>query len=274
MSASRPAPFDGADSDRRRPPREAAAAGRRKAATGGRSVLVVANRTLAAGPLRAEIARRVGDGAEIHVGAPILSSRIHYVASDIDAELREARARLDVMLAGARDRGMEITARVGDPSVVLGAIEDELRTTAADEVILSTLPRGSSNWLETGLLERLREELDIPVTHTVAEPDDTGTAGPTSRTGRDRPATPDPACRTRPMAPEMTKAPRGIGASSVPPRGFEQRCAWLYRAKSPCLSRVAYRWGPLETARVRRGLSVNLQSNPPVRGGGCCSRFG
>jgi hypothetical protein len=37
-------------------------------------------------------------------------------------------------------------------------------------VIISTYPRGKSNWLETGIVERLREELDVSVTHVVVQP--------------------------------------------------------------------------------------------------------
>ena len=157
------------DTDRRRPLREAAAAGPRNARPERRRILVVANRTLLSGPLRAELARRVRDGADLHVVVPILPSRIHYMASDIDAELREARERLDDTLAWARAEGVPLTGRVGDPSVALGAIEDELRLSGADEVLISTLPRGRSNWLETGIVERLHEDLDIPVTHKVVE---------------------------------------------------------------------------------------------------------
>ena len=163
------------DPDRRRPLREAAAAGRRNATPGRRHVLVVANRTLSSDTLRAELAGRVRDGAEVHVVVPILASRIHYVASDIDAELREANERLDDVLAWARSEGLRVTGRVGDPSIALGAIEDELRMSGADEVILSTLPRGKSNWLETGIVERLREELDIPITHKVVDLEDART---------------------------------------------------------------------------------------------------
>ena len=159
------------DPDRRRPLREAAAAGRRNARGGRRRVLVVANRTLVSDTLRSELSRQARDGAEVHVVVPILSSRIHYVASDVDAELREARARLDDALAWARDEGMQVTGRVGDPNVALGAIEDELRLSGADEVIISTLPRGRSNWLETGIVDRLREDLDIPITHKVVDLD-------------------------------------------------------------------------------------------------------
>ena len=168
--------FATTDPDRRRPLREAAAAGRRNAAPGRRCVLVVANRTLPSEALRADLARRAKGGAEVHVVVPILVSRIHYVASDVDAELRDARERLDDTLAWARAEGLAVTGKVGDPNIALGAIEDELRLAGADEVIISTLPPGRSNWLETGIVERLREDLDIPVTHTVVDLESAGTA--------------------------------------------------------------------------------------------------
>jgi hypothetical protein len=168
------------DPDRRRPLREAAARGEASRPHDRPRVLVVANRTLRGETLRAELARRGRAGAELHFVAPILASRAHYIASDVDSELRDARARLDEALAWARAEGLHATGKVGDPNVALGAIEDELRLSGADEVIISTHPRGKSNWLETGMLERLREELDVPVTHLVAAtaerlPDDTGT---------------------------------------------------------------------------------------------------
>jgi hypothetical protein len=156
------------DPDRRQPLREAATLGRATPHERPR-VLVVANRTLRGATLRAELVRRGRDGAELRFVAPILTSRVHYIASDVDAELREARDRLDEALAWARAEGLDATGKVGDPNVALGAIEDELRLTGADEVIVSTHPPGQSNWLETGVLERLREELDIPVTHLVVE---------------------------------------------------------------------------------------------------------
>lgn len=156
------------DPDRRRALREAAAQG--PDGSGRPRVLVIANRTMLREPLRSELVARGAAGARLHLVAPILSSRAHYIASDVDSELRDARARIDEALAWARAQGIEATGRVGDPNAALGAIEDELRISGADEVIVSTLPAGESNWLETGIVERLREELDIPVTHLVAEP--------------------------------------------------------------------------------------------------------
>jgi hypothetical protein len=155
------------DPDRRRPLREAALQGDRFARADRRRVLVVANRTLRGEELRAELLRRSSDGAELRIVAPILCSRVHYIASDIDSELREARSRLNEALEWAASEGLAASGVVGDPNVALGAIEDELRISGADEVIVSTHPPGQSNWLETGIVERLREELDIPVTHLV-----------------------------------------------------------------------------------------------------------
>jgi hypothetical protein len=158
------------DPDRRRPLREAASAahpGTRRAAP---RALVVANRTLHGSELRAELSRRAATGTELHIVAPILCSRIHYIASDIDKELDEARDRLAAALTWAEAEGINVTGKVGDPNVALGAIEDELRQYGADEVIISTYPRGRSNWLETGIVDRLRDQLEVPVTHVVVEP--------------------------------------------------------------------------------------------------------
>jgi hypothetical protein len=134
-------------------------------------VLVVANRTLHGEELRSELRRHAGTAAEVHIVAPILCSRAHYLASDVDAELDEARDRLRGALAWAEAEGVDVTGTVGDPNAALGAIEDELRLHGADEVIISTYPPGRSNWLETGVVERLRDELDIPVTHVVVQPE-------------------------------------------------------------------------------------------------------
>ena len=160
------------DPDHRRPLREAAAEGRGRQSSTRPRVLVVANRTLHGEQLRAELRRRAATGTEVHIVAPIVCSRSHYIASDVDTELAEARARLATALAWAAGEGVAVTGRVGDPNAAFAAIEDELRRYGADEVIISTYPPGKSNWLETGIVERLRDELDIPVTHVVVDPVD------------------------------------------------------------------------------------------------------
>ena len=158
------------DPGRRRPLREVAEQGRGAKHARPR-VLVVANRTLRATELRDELRRRATSGADLHLVAPILTSRVHYIASDVDGELADARRRLAEALAWVRSEGFEVTGDTGDPNAAFGAIEDALRVFGPDEVIIATLPPGRSNWLETGIVARLRDELDIPVTHLVGEPE-------------------------------------------------------------------------------------------------------
>ncbi len=174
------------DPDRRQALREAAAAGRVGASSTRRRVLVVANRTLQEEDLAEILRDRAERGDELHVVAPILVSRIRYIASDVDRELQEASERLETALAWANAAGYEASGKVGDPNVALGAIEDELRLFAADEVLISTYPEGRSNWLETGIVRRLREELDIPVTHVIVEADRSWVAEPAAPTRSSR----------------------------------------------------------------------------------------
>ena len=157
------------DPDRAQPLREAWSDAPRGAPAERRRVLVVANRTLAGEELRQALRRAAAGGAELHVVAPILPSRVHYIASDIDRELEDAHERLAAALAWAREEGLDADGKVGDPFTAFGAVEDELRAFGADEVIVSTLPPGRSNWLEAGILQRLRDELDVPITHVVVD---------------------------------------------------------------------------------------------------------
>jgi len=154
------------DPDRLLPLREAAGQAR-PASDGRRRVLVVANETLRGEELRHELGAR-GPDLVLRVVAPVLPSRSHYVASDIDAELAEARARLEDTLAWARGAGLAATGRVSD-APPLTAIEDELRSFPADELLISTHPPQRSRWLESRLVERAREQLEIPVSHVVVD---------------------------------------------------------------------------------------------------------
>ena len=69
-------------------------------------------------------------------------------------------------LVWAREHGVIARGEVGDPNPTT-AIEDELRGFGADEVIVVTHPSEQETWQERGELERLRRELEVPVTHVV-----------------------------------------------------------------------------------------------------------
>jgi GABA permease len=133
-----------------------------------RRVLVVANQTVGGEELKQEILRRRGVPVELRIVVPVLCSRAHFLFTDIDDEIRHAQERLDETLRWAHQQGFAAVGTVGDASP-LTAIEDELHRFGADELIISTHVPERSHWLEAGVVERAREELEIPVTHVVVD---------------------------------------------------------------------------------------------------------
>jgi hypothetical protein len=146
---------------------EAARTGPEHTAGAPPRLLVVANQTLGGQELRSELTRR-SPRPELRVVAPILISRMKYAMSDIDTELKLAHRRLDETLQWAGATGFAVSGEVC-PDGPLVAIEDQLRKFAADEIVISTHPPERSNWLEAGVVERARGELDIPITHIVVD---------------------------------------------------------------------------------------------------------
>jgi hypothetical protein len=152
----------------RQPLRLAASEGRAHAEAGPWRVLVIANQTVAGRELRDALIGQLRDGADIRIVCPILPTRAHLITSDIDSELAEARERLNQTLAWASEHGLRLSGRVSEETP-LQAVADELAGYAADELIVSTHPQTRSKWLESGLVERLRAELEIPVHHVVVD---------------------------------------------------------------------------------------------------------
>jgi GABA permease len=73
---------------------------------------------------------------------------------------------LSVLALG--EAGLRARGEVGDSDPTV-ALEDGLRSFAADEIIISTHPPDRSRWLEHGVVERTREEIDLPLTHVVVD---------------------------------------------------------------------------------------------------------
>lgn len=137
---------------------------------GRHRLLVVANETVGGEALLAEIRNRCrGRDSEILLIAPVLpSSRASHWASDVDEAIEAARQRMEISLIEIARLGIEAKGEVGDsdPNV---AIEDALGAFPADEIVISTHPPHRSHWLERGVVEQAREQIDLPVTHVVVE---------------------------------------------------------------------------------------------------------
>lgn len=139
---------------------------------GRHRLLVVANETIGGEALLKEIRNRCrGRDSEILVITPALvSSRAERWADDVDEAIELARQRMELSLIAIGELGLKARGEIGDsdPNV---AIEDALRVFAADEVVISTHPPARSNWLERGVVERAREEIDLPIAHVVVDLD-------------------------------------------------------------------------------------------------------
>ena len=134
-------------------------------------ILVVANETVGGRPLREEVARRSqGPRTEVLVVAPALNSHVRHWVSDEDGARAAAQARVDASVARLSQTGGTVRGEVGDAEP-LQAIEDALRTFGADEIVLSTHPKGRSHWLEQGLVEEARRRFALPITHVVVDLD-------------------------------------------------------------------------------------------------------
>ena len=82
----------------------------------------------------------------------------------------EARGRLEAALERIRGAGLEhVSGQVGDQDPVVAVMEawDPMKF---DEILVSTLPTGSSRWLEANLPRRLEKLTSVPVTHVVSTP--------------------------------------------------------------------------------------------------------
>ena len=141
-------------------------------AAGVYEILVIANQTSGGKALMDEIANRAkGRNAEVTVIAPALGgSRLQHLASETDQARAEAEQRLATSVEAIERLGIKAGGQVGneDPNV---AMEDALAATGADEVIISTHTPERSNWLERGVVEKARAEVDLPITHVVVDVD-------------------------------------------------------------------------------------------------------
>jgi hypothetical protein len=125
-------------------------------------VLVVANRTADSEGL----AHALSDRADAADAAFTLLVPATGRGPDRPQGLAIARSQLEAGLARLRDAGLDVTGTVGDPDPIV-AVAEIWKPGAFDEVIVSTLGREASRWLEFDLPHRVGKLTDCPVQHVV-----------------------------------------------------------------------------------------------------------
>jgi hypothetical protein len=133
-----------------------------------RRLLVVVTTEVADGVLRDLVRSRAGDDAEMLVVAPASEiSRLDWLTNAED-DARTDAASLAAETAEATPTE-DVEARVGDSDPVK-AIEDALRTFAADEILVVAHPDDQAGWLEEGAGATAQARFSLPITRvTVAE---------------------------------------------------------------------------------------------------------
>jgi hypothetical protein len=137
-----------------------------------RTILVVANETLAGRDLLDAVKSRAGEDVRFVLCVPQSRPRAGLVIYD-DAVFDAAQARVDLALEVIRDLGFRAIGEVGDPDVYTATI-DAVREYRPEEILISTYPETRSGWLRRDLIERIGEATGLPVTHIVNDIDSEG----------------------------------------------------------------------------------------------------
>jgi hypothetical protein len=125
--------------------------------SGARRFLIVATQPLEEPEAVAAIARELEGAnlAEVRVLAPASIGFLDRWASDVEAARRRAQERLVTTVAALAKAGVDAEARVGDEDLVQ-AVEDQLESYRADEVILVSARDGEDREAAAELESRLR----------------------------------------------------------------------------------------------------------------------
>ena len=113
-------------------------------------------------------ARAQAEPTRVTVICPQNDPSDSWVVDQADVE-SETRRRLDATLAALNAAGVQATGQVvaADPyTAVLDVVESD---DPPAEIIVSTLPRTRSGWMRRDLIERLRDRVDVPISHVEAD---------------------------------------------------------------------------------------------------------
>jgi Ala-tRNA(Pro) deacylase len=137
------------------------------AAPASRRILIVANRTVGGSHLDDEVRARLRQGpCELVVLCPASPSQSRLTWDERSAR-EDARERLERACGRLRKLGVHVDGVLGDFNPML-AIRDLLLVEEFDEIIVSTLPSGVSEWLRLDLPSRVARRFRLPVAHAVS----------------------------------------------------------------------------------------------------------
>ncbi|MBJ7455787.1 MAG: cbb3-type cytochrome c oxidase subunit I, partial [Thermoleophilia bacterium] len=135
-----------------------------------RTIVVIANETVASAALIDEIRHRASEGLW----------RFTFAVANEGGDSRAADRRLQVALSVLAEAGIDASGTVveGDPFAAAAAITAE---EDVHEVMLATYPTGQSGWMADDMVDRLRKSTGLGITRVVVRPEEA--RAPLSRPG-------------------------------------------------------------------------------------------
>jgi cytochrome c oxidase subunit 1 len=126
-----------------------------------RTIVVVADETVASAALIGEVRHRASEGLW----------RFTFAVANEDGDSRAADRRLQVALSVLAESGIDASGTVveGDPFAAVAAVSAE---EDVHEVMLATYPTGMSAWMADDMVDRLRKSTGLGVTRVVVRPED------------------------------------------------------------------------------------------------------
>ncbi len=133
-----------------------------------RTILVIANETLTAGPLLERARSEAAAGTVRVVLCVPRRTPTHGNFTYSDNVYEAAQVRVDLARGVLREIGIDCIGEVGDPDPYSATL-DAVAEYSPDLILISTLPEGESGWLASGVVERVRNATEITVEHIVTE---------------------------------------------------------------------------------------------------------
>jgi hypothetical protein len=139
-----------------------------------KTILVVANETLAGAKLLEVVKERAGGDADARVIVCVPRNKPRHGNIIYDEFVFDAaKVRIDLARRFLRDQGIQAVGDIADPDPYTATM-DAVAEHHPDEIIVSTYPATVSGWLRRDLIERIEQASGLPVTHVVQDIDAEG----------------------------------------------------------------------------------------------------
>jgi hypothetical protein len=131
-------------------------------------ILALTSEPINTGALKSAIGAEAAEDAEVLVIAPALNSKVRFWTSDTDEAIGHADQVQEESVERLAEEGVDAAGDTGESDPLL-AVQDNLATYEADEIVLFTHSQGKHNWLEEGIVDQAKERFEVPIRHLVIE---------------------------------------------------------------------------------------------------------